>query len=50
MGVAGYIGSHMVLELIDVGEEVTVLDDLLTIPDAAHLVVDGDPDLLLTTI
>ncbi|KQU52500.1 UDP-glucose 4-epimerase [Bosea sp. Leaf344] len=29
-GGAGYIGSHMVLELIDRGEEVVVLDDLST--------------------
>ena len=29
-GGAGYIGSHMVLELCDAGEEVVVLDDLST--------------------
>ncbi len=29
-GGAGYIGSHMVLELVDVGETVVVLDDLST--------------------
>ncbi len=29
-GGAGYIGSHMVLELLDVGEKVVVLDDLST--------------------
>ena len=27
-GGAGYIGSHMVLALVDAGEEVVVLDDL----------------------
>ncbi|MBW0003640.1 MAG: UDP-glucose 4-epimerase GalE, partial [Hyphomicrobiales bacterium] len=29
-GGAGYIGSHMVLELLDAGEKVVVLDDLST--------------------
>ena len=29
-GGAGYIGSHMVLELLDAGEDVLVLDDLST--------------------
>jgi UDP-glucose 4-epimerase len=29
-GGAGYIGSHLVIELIDAGEEVVVLDDLST--------------------
>ena len=29
-GGAGYIGSHMVLELIDAGERVVVLDNLST--------------------
>jgi UDP-glucose 4-epimerase len=29
-GGAGYIGSHMVLELLDAGEEVLVLDNLST--------------------
>ncbi len=28
-GGAGYIGSHMVLELLDAGEGVVVLDNLL---------------------
>lgn len=50
-GGAGYIGSHMVLELLDAGERVVVLDNLSTgfkwaVPDAATLVVgdvaDGD--------
>ncbi len=45
-GGAGYIGSHLVLELIDRGEEVVVLDDLSTgrraaVPPAARL-VEGD--------
>ena len=51
-GGAGYIGSHTVLELVDAGEDVVVLDNLSTgfrwaIPDQAHLVVGdaGDEDL-----
>lgn len=45
-GGAGYIGSHMVLELLDAGEDVVVLDNLSTgfrwaVPPAAKLVV-GD--------
>ena len=45
-GGAGYIGSHMVLELLDAGEKVVVLDNLTTgfrwaVPPAATLVV-GD--------
>jgi UDP-glucose 4-epimerase len=45
-GGAGYIGGHMVLALIDAGEEVVVLDDLSTgfswaVPKPATLVV-GD--------
>ena len=45
-GGAGYIGSHMVLELVDHGEDVVVLDNLSTgfrwaVDDAATLVV-GD--------
>jgi UDP-glucose 4-epimerase len=43
-GGAGYIGSHMVLELLDAGEAVAVLDDLSTgfrwsVPDGVPLVV-----------
>ena len=43
-GGAGYIGSHMVLELLDAGEDVAVLDDLSTgfrwsVPDGVPLVV-----------
>ncbi len=45
-GGAGYIGSHMVLELIDAGERVVVLDNLSTgfrwaVPTAAKL-IEGD--------
>ncbi len=45
-GGAGYIGSHLVLELLDRGEEVLVLDDLSTgrpdaVPSPARL-VEGD--------
>ena len=29
-GGAGYIGSHMVLALVDAGEDVVVLDNLFT--------------------
>lgn len=47
-GGAGYIGSHMVHELVDAGEKVVVLDNLVTgfrfaIPDSATLVI-GDID------
>ncbi len=52
-GGAGYIGSHMVLELLDAGEQVVVLDNLSTgfrwaVPPAATLVVGdvGDQDLV----
>jgi UDP-glucose 4-epimerase len=51
-GGAGYIGSHMVHELMDAGERVVVLDNLSTgfrflIPDDVPLVVGstGDRDL-----
>ncbi|MGI9412347.1 MAG: UDP-glucose 4-epimerase GalE [Hyphomicrobiales bacterium] len=45
-GGAGYIGSHMVLELLDAGQDVVVLDNLSTgfdwaVPQPAKLVV-GD--------
>src|SRR3990170_399486 len=45
-GGAGYIGSHMVLELLDAGEDVVVLDNLSTgfrwaIPDRVP-VYEGD--------
>jgi UDP-glucose 4-epimerase len=52
-GGAGYIGSHMVLELADAGESVIVLDNLTTghdwaIPAGTPLVVgdSGDQDLV----
>lgn len=56
-GGAGYIGSHMVLALVDRGEDVVVLDNLSTgfawaVPDRAKLVVGdmGDGDLVGRTI
>ncbi|MBA4174500.1 MAG: UDP-glucose 4-epimerase GalE [Hyphomicrobium sp.] len=56
-GGAGYIGSHMVHELLDAGETVVVLDNLVTgfrwaVPEAATLVVGdiGDFDLVTTVI
>jgi UDP-glucose 4-epimerase len=52
-GGAGYIGSHMVLELVDAGEEVVVLDNLSTgfewaVARSAELVVGdiGDAELV----
>jgi UDP-glucose 4-epimerase len=52
-GGAGYIGSHMVLGLLDTGEEVLVLDNLSTgfpwaVAGAAHLIVGdvGDAQLI----
>lgn len=52
-GGAGYIGGHMVLALVDRGEEVVVLDNLSTgfrwaVPHAATLVVGdmGDAELV----
>lgn len=52
-GGAGYIGSHMVLELADAGEDVVVLDNLSTgfrwaVPDKANLIVGdiGDDELV----
>jgi UDP-glucose 4-epimerase len=56
-GGAGYIGSHMVLELLDRGETVVVLDDLSTgfwwaVPQEATLVQGdmGDQALVERTI
>ncbi len=56
-GGAGYIGSHMVLRLIDAGEEVVVLDNLVTgfdwaVDGHARLVVGnaGDIDLVAKII
>ena len=52
-GGAGYIGSHMVHELVDAGERVVVLDNLSTgfrfqLPNAVQLVVGstGDRELV----
>jgi UDP-glucose 4-epimerase len=52
-GGAGYIGSHMVIELLDAGEDVVVLDNLSTgfrwaVPDQARFVEGdvGDRDLV----
>ncbi|MCL4766487.1 MAG: UDP-glucose 4-epimerase GalE [Hyphomicrobiaceae bacterium] len=56
-GGAGYIGSHMVLDLLDAGEGAVVLDNLSTgirrtVPSAAALVVGetGDQRLLQSVI
>ena len=56
-GGAGYIGSHTVLELLDAGEKVVVLDNLSTgfswaVPAAARLVVGdiGDQDLVRSVV
>ncbi len=54
-GGAGYIGSHMVLALLDAGhEEVVVLDDLSTgfdwaVPEGVKLVVGDVADQALVT-
>lgn len=52
-GGAGYIGSHMVLELCDAGEQVVVIDNLSTgfrqaVPDEVPLIVGdiGDQSLV----
>jgi UDP-glucose 4-epimerase len=52
-GGAGFIGSHMALELLDAGEDVFVLDNLSTgfrwaVPDCANFVEGdvGDQDLV----
>ena len=48
-GGAGYIGSHMVHDLVDAGESVTVLDNLSTgfrflIPASVHFVAGSTGD------
>jgi UDP-glucose 4-epimerase len=52
-GGAGYIGSHMVLELLDRGEDIIVIDDLSTgirksVPDSVKLFVGDIGDLDFT--
>ncbi len=56
-GGAGYIGSHMVLKLLDSGESVVVLDNLSTgfrwaVPTSATLVVGdvGDQELVRSIV
>lgn len=53
-GGAGYIGSHMVFELLDVGDRVVVLDDLSTgfrwaIPETVQLVTGNAGDQALVS-
>ena len=53
-GGAGYIGSHMVLELLEAGESVIVLDNLSTgydwaVPKGAPLIVGDTGDQALVT-
>ena len=56
-GGAGYIGSHMVWELLDHGENVVVLDNLSTgfewaVPESVKLIKGdvGDPELVENAI
>ncbi len=56
-GGAGYVGSHMVLELLDAGEPPVVLDDLSTglawaVPKGAAFIQGdiGDQDLIARTV
>jgi UDP-glucose 4-epimerase len=53
-GGAGYIGSHMVLELVDAGERVIVLDNLTTgfreaVPEGVPLIVGDTGDQILVS-
>ena len=53
-GGAGYIGSHMVLELLDAGEKPVVLDNLSTgfawaVPDGVPLIIGDFGDEALVT-
>ena len=53
-GGAGYIGSHMVWELLDHGEDVIVLDNLCTgfqwaVPERAQLVIGNVGDIELVS-
>jgi UDP-glucose 4-epimerase len=53
-GGAGYIGSHMVFELLDAGEQVIVLDNLSTgfrqaVPEGVPLIVGDTGDQPLVT-
>ena len=53
-GGAGYIGSHMVLELLDAGERVIVLDNLSTgfrrvVPAGVPLIVGDTGDQVLVS-
>jgi UDP-glucose 4-epimerase len=53
-GGAGYIGSHMVLELLDAGEPVIVLDNLSTgfrsaVPDSVPFIVGDTGDQTLVS-
>jgi UDP-glucose 4-epimerase len=53
-GGAGYIGSHMVLELLDAGERVVVLDSLSTgfqraVPEGVPLIVGDTGDQVLVS-
>lgn len=56
-GGAGYIGSHMVLALLDAGERLVVLDNLSTgfrwaVPDGVELVIGdfGDEELVRSVL
>ena len=56
-GGAGYIGSHMVLALLDAGEDVVVVDNLSTgfrwaVPDSAKFIEGdvGDHDLIISLL